>query len=206
MFANGTTSTSKPALNNNAWPKLPNSNTGNFNTNQNQWWINVNGSSTPWPQLGGRRDYVNTNIPAPTWVRPTTKSSQGKLNFNPNPGPPSNPRQNAHNSYSRRDFVNPNIPTAPSGGSRGQSSQNRGNFYNPNSNRQTNSNNPPKSSSIGPTTNKMYENVNEAEDNELREFSETLLSKDVNNAAKYVTINYQSKTTSRSQVDEAPQP
>lgn len=43
-------------------------------------------------------------------------------------------------------------------------------------------------------------------DEELREFSETLLTKDVNNAAKYVTINLQGKTTSRSNKDEAPLP
>lgn len=42
-------------------------------------------------------------------------------------------------------------------------------------------------------------------DNELREFSEALLKKDVNNAAKYVTINIQGKTTSSSKNDEAPQ-
>ncbi|KAF2897264.1 hypothetical protein ILUMI_08904 [Ignelater luminosus] len=44
------------------------------------------------------------------------------------------------------------------------------------------------------------------QDEELREFSENLLQRDTNNAARYVTINYQAKTTSRSQVDEAPLP
>lgn len=44
------------------------------------------------------------------------------------------------------------------------------------------------------------------DDNELREFSEALLSKDSNNAAKYVTINVQKMTSSRSTVDEAPLP
>lgn len=44
------------------------------------------------------------------------------------------------------------------------------------------------------------------DDNELKDFSENLLKKDVNNAAKYVTINYQHKTSSRSSNDEAPQP
>lgn len=44
------------------------------------------------------------------------------------------------------------------------------------------------------------------QDEELREFSENLLQRDTNNAAQYVTINYQAKTTSRSQVDEAPLP
>jgi hypothetical protein len=49
-------------------------------------------------------------------------------------------------------------------------------------------------------------NSGEVKDDELREFSESLLNKDVNNAAKYVTINLQSKTTSRSERDEAPLP
>lgn len=44
------------------------------------------------------------------------------------------------------------------------------------------------------------------DDNDLRDFSEALLSKDVNNAASYVIANYQSKTTSRSTTDEAPLP
>ncbi|XP_044746659.1 poly(U)-specific endoribonuclease homolog [Coccinella septempunctata] len=43
-------------------------------------------------------------------------------------------------------------------------------------------------------------------DNELREFSEKLLLKDNNNAARYVKINYQGRTTSRSKNDEAPLP
>lgn len=45
-----------------------------------------------------------------------------------------------------------------------------------------------------------------ATDDELREFSEALLKKDVNNAMKYVTVNLQGKTISRSSVDEAPLP
>ncbi|RZC32232.1 XendoU domain containing protein [Asbolus verrucosus] len=52
------------------------------------------------------------------------------------------------------------------------------------------------------------ENISPSEvrDDDLREFSEALLTKDVNNAARYVTINVQSKTTSRSERDEAPLP
>ncbi|XP_045479373.1 endoribonuclease CG2145-like [Harmonia axyridis] len=45
-----------------------------------------------------------------------------------------------------------------------------------------------------------------ATDEELREFSENLLTKDTNNAASFVTINYQGRTTSRSKNDEAPLP
>lgn len=43
-------------------------------------------------------------------------------------------------------------------------------------------------------------------DAELQTLSEELLRKDVNNAAKYVTINYQEKTTSQSKDDKAPMP
>lgn len=46
----------------------------------------------------------------------------------------------------------------------------------------------------------------EATDDELREFSEELLNRDVNNAAKYVEVRFQGKTTSRSMNDAAPQP
>lgn len=44
------------------------------------------------------------------------------------------------------------------------------------------------------------------DDDELRDFSEQLLNRDTNNAARYVKINLQSKTTSRSMQDEAPLP
>lgn len=50
------------------------------------------------------------------------------------------------------------------------------------------------------------ENGNDVTDEELRDFFENLLENDVNNAARFVTINFQSKTTSRSQIDEAPLP
>lgn len=43
-------------------------------------------------------------------------------------------------------------------------------------------------------------------DDELREFSETLLRKDSNNAMKHVTLNLQGMTSSRSSTDEAPLP
>ncbi|XP_068626494.1 endoribonuclease CG2145-like [Battus philenor] len=41
---------------------------------------------------------------------------------------------------------------------------------------------------------------------ELQILSEELLRKDINNAAKYLTINYQEKTSSQSNEDKAPQP
>lgn len=62
-----------------------------------------------------------------------------------------------------------------------------------NQNRKNNNNNNQNDAS-GPT------------DAELQTLSEELLRKDTNNAAKYVTINYQEKTTSQSKVDNAAQP
>ncbi|XP_014367041.2 endoribonuclease CG2145-like isoform X1 [Papilio machaon] len=47
---------------------------------------------------------------------------------------------------------------------------------------------------------------NIATDAELQAISEELLKKDTNNAARYVTINYQEKTTSSSKEDKASQP
>nr|CAH7742237.1 unnamed protein product [Callosobruchus chinensis] len=44
------------------------------------------------------------------------------------------------------------------------------------------------------------------EDYELREFSEELLSKDINNPNRHVAVNLQGVTTSRSSKDEAPLP
>ena len=49
-------------------------------------------------------------------------------------------------------------------------------------------------------------NSNTVTDAELEALSEELLRKDVNNAARYITINYQAKTTSHSTADLAPLP
>lgn len=48
--------------------------------------------------------------------------------------------------------------------------------------------------------------MNAVTDAELQVLSEELLRKDTNNAARYITINYQEKTTSQSTEDKAPQP
>lgn len=49
-------------------------------------------------------------------------------------------------------------------------------------------------------------NSNGLSDVELQTLSEELLRKDVNNAAKYITVNYQEKTTGISKDDKAPLP
>ncbi|KAK4885092.1 hypothetical protein RN001_001363 [Aquatica leii] len=63
--------------------------------------------------------------------------------------------------------------------------------------------------SLGPNKkndNKTNQATYTVEDNELREFSEELLRIDTNNAARYVTANFQGKTTSSSKEDKAPLP
>ncbi|CAH2050504.1 unnamed protein product, partial [Iphiclides podalirius] len=69
----------------------------------------------------------------------------------------------------------------------------------------------PTSSPVLPSSIVNNKNTNQggsklASDTELQTISEELLRKDSNNAAKYVTINYQDKTTSQSKEDKAPQP
>lgn len=54
--------------------------------------------------------------------------------------------------------------------------------------------------------NNQGSNGNNPTDLELQTLSEELLKRDTNNAAKYVTINYQEKTTSQSTEDKAPLP
>lgn len=54
--------------------------------------------------------------------------------------------------------------------------------------------------------NNQANNANSPTDTELQTLSEELLRKDNNNAAKYITINYQQKTTSYSSEDKAPLP
>ncbi|XP_060806992.1 endoribonuclease CG2145 [Amyelois transitella] len=49
-------------------------------------------------------------------------------------------------------------------------------------------------------------NQNSPSDSDLQILSEELLRKDSNNAAKYITVNYQGKTTSSSKEDKAPSP
>ncbi|XP_047024698.1 endoribonuclease CG2145-like [Helicoverpa zea] len=49
-------------------------------------------------------------------------------------------------------------------------------------------------------------NTNTVTDAELEALSEELLRKDTNNAAKYITVNYQAKTTSHTTEDKAPLP
>lgn len=157
----------------------------------------LNSDQSAWPQLGGRRDFVNTN-PPPTWVRPTTPTSTR------NPSQAHNNRNPNVNPNTRRDYVNPNVKP--------QTNPHRTNANN-NKNVQfiqnSNTLSKPGTNFVGSPANNnepAVKNIQQSEDEELREFSEALLRKDTNNAANFITINYQSKTTSRSLVDEAPLP
>lgn len=163
----------------------------------NPIWVNGS-TTTPWPQLGGRRDYVNTNIPSPKWVRPTTKVTTSSTQRSVN--------KPQINSNTRRDYVNPNISNQPNNNPNIRGNARPTPKATPNYNAGTRLNPVGPSSNNNQNNEKSANKINNVEDNELREFSEALLKKDVNNAAKFITINFQSKTTSRSQVDEAPQP
>lgn len=67
-------------------------------------------------------------------------------------------------------------------------------------------NSPVLPSSIVNSNRNTQTNSNSTTDLELQTLSEELLRKDVNNAAKYITVNYQEKTTSQSKDDKAPSP
>ncbi|CAH2240706.1 jg13943 [Pararge aegeria aegeria] len=69
-------------------------------------------------------------------------------------------------------------------------------------------NNRPTSSALPSSlaNNNQVANSNNPSDVELQTVSEELLRKDVNNAAKFITVNYQGKTTSQSKDDKAALP
>lgn len=134
------------------------------------------------PQPTGSRDYVNTNIkprdPFPA-LRP---SNQGGRESFPALGP-------AQSAAGRPASSGPSYAGAAAGGattSRSLTAQVGG-----------------LAPGVvpGPSTKAPQSG---SSDSQLREFSEQLLRKDVNNAAKYITLNLQSKTTSQSKIDVAP--
>lgn len=168
--------------------------------------------------------------PFPTLKSPTNTPGQGTSgrdfvnpNFKPGGAPPATPKDpfpalkppgsKPSQATPGRDFVNPNFkPGAPKpprepfpalgppvglsnigivpGGSYAQKAANGVTTPRPDS--------PTKVDSV---TKPPLEGPR---DDELREFSEALLKKDVNNAFKYVTLNVQGRTTSQSKNDEAP--
>lgn len=177
------------------------------------------------PNRGATRDYVNPSVSVGqnTNSRPSSPNQQGgTISYaNAASGNSANtPKQNTN----VRDYVAPqksgqaatsrpklDFPPLP-GGAKSNPSMNTG--VTPLSYAQKVSGgvttksplNTPNKSPPGPpgstTTPKPDEGPTDVE---LRDFSEALLRRDVNNAAKYITTNIQGKTTSQSQNDEAPQ-
>lgn len=191
-------------------------------------------STTAWPALNQRRNqqmWVQngtnwiTNSPMPNHVQNVNQNrlqNSGIMSANT----PRNPWQNNQNNI-RSQLPPVNSVTTPRTSTNNRNNVNV-NFINgertnnpgvnrvvPNQHNGFNSNR--ESFSSGPLrgnqANSTYDSQNsrnpstgDVDDNELREFSEALLSKETNNAAQYVTVNVQKMTTSRSTVDEAPLP
>lgn len=210
---------------------MKNHNSWQINNNPNGFGSQVlysNMSTTPWPALNQIRNQMHSqnnnrqnmwvqngtnwirNSPMPTQVNPSRSQNSPKNNYQ-SMSTASRPSRVPYNKpYSSVvNFVtNPNVPA---------NSNNNRNNVNVNFLNNERTNIPGGNFSSGSLTGtqdsitsnqgSVKSNSNgEVTDDELREFSETLLSKDVNNAAKYVTLNVQKMTTSRSTVDEAPLP
>lgn len=187
----------------------------------------------PQPPKTPTRDYVNPNQPAKdpfpalkpprnqynpnTQIAPPTSPKPGTRDFvNPNIKPqiplnlpkepfpvlkPVGPRD----SVSLSQVIGPQRPhTTPVGS---QIPQGAGSYAQKAANGVTTprpiSTGPPDGSAGAPDSSTRAP-LEGPVDNELREFSEQLLKKDVNNAFKYVKLNIQGKTTSQSKNDEAP--
>ncbi|KAL4712706.1 hypothetical protein ACJJTC_008003 [Scirpophaga incertulas] len=78
--------------------------------------------------------------------------------------------------------------------------------FKPSNNKIPTSTRPPVLPSSIMNTNNQRNSGSTVTDAELQTLSEELLRKDTNNAARYITINYQGKTTSHSVEDKAPLP
>uniref|UniRef100_A0A6P7F710 Poly(U)-specific endoribonuclease homolog isoform X1 n=1 Tax=Diabrotica virgifera virgifera TaxID=50390 RepID=A0A6P7F710_DIAVI len=204
----------------NPWQNVNNS-SYNYNTQDKNF-------VTPWPALGGRRNQQNNlqSTRAPQWVRPNNgpnwvrntspTNSQGSNQNNNVPVQNFRPASQNSNSYNQERYYvrepNVNYPRFDSSANRAnQNTYNRGGSYARPAGVNTvvssgsflTGSDDARGSNQGSSANSNVE----VDDNELRQFSEDLLNKDtVNNAAQYVTINWQGLTTSRSTRDEAPLP
>lgn len=152
----------------------------------NPWQNNNNNRNN-----NNNKNMVQMNVAGSTTSPKSPISSQNNMNINTNnQNSPVNfltsPRTQTKNNNRNNINVNLNVP---------------GGMFSSGSTRRDQKNNITINS-----VNQRDQNKGDVNDDELRDFSETLLSKDVNNAAKYVTINLQKMTSSRSTVDEAPLP
>lgn len=162
-----------------------NINNGNVNSNiqtQTRTYTTVTSqlNNKEWPAIGERRHSNHNNHPTSTqtsFVRQQVNIWNARLT--PNTSYATSVNNRANTNY-RPEQSNLRTTSRPTGI---QFSDNR-------SNGNTNRN----------------QDVPAVTDIELREFSEKLLLEDKNNAARYVRINYQGRTTSRSRNDEAPLP
>lgn len=119
-------------------------------------------------------------------------AGQNKPNIPPNNNTPTLPSSTANNR-------NPQLPLKPISN----------NSKNDKSGSPTKPSLPPLPSTIlqnQKNKNSQSSNSSGPTDFELQTLSEELLRKDSNNAAKYITINYQDKTTSQAKDDKAPLP
>lgn len=227
-----TTSLTKPASSPNSpkrdyvalqWPTLKPA-----GTSQSQGY----GGTTSMPSTQPRRDYVAPNFPTPKPAN--NQQAPGKvkdlINFydGKSQGSSTPPRGPSYSSIVQGPNGNQNsLSTKPPGNTQkplsfssvvsGPKSPNSGVPHTlptsgtpgkPFSANNNQFNNRP-SSPVLPSSlaNKNQStNSNSVTDTELQTVSEELLRKDVNNAARYVAVNYQEKTTSQSKDDKAPLP
>ncbi|KAJ8973547.1 hypothetical protein NQ317_018392 [Molorchus minor] len=209
------------------WPALGrprNSQTPNFS--QNNQRSNTNRQSTwtrPSGHLQNTRNAANSNVNFLNSERGFTGSNtQNKPNSVPNAVTTNkNQRVNTQNTASVGLVSNPsltppnknvpNMPPVQGGSNNNQLSVNAANgmkgvmptgFHGDSGNNPQQEN---KNTDQNPGSDVEGNDLG-VEDYELREFSEELITKDINNAARHVTINLQGKTTSRSMNDEAPLP
>lgn len=175
-----------PTMNSNKLPQnIP------VTTPRNPWQNNMKNNNRN-NNNDNNRNMAQVNIVGSTKSPKTPNSSQNNVNNIRNQNSPVNfitsPRTttNINNKCNNVNvnFLNNERTNVPSGPTRGGQ---------------------PNNTTIN-LDNSKNQNKGDVNDDELRDFSETLLSKDTNNAAKYVTINLQKMTSSRSTVDEAPLP
>ncbi|CAG9762183.1 unnamed protein product [Ceutorhynchus assimilis] len=150
---------------------------------------NAKSTTTEWPALNQRNQRLRTSTQNPKkWIQQNNiwiRNEQASVVDNNRQQTSTKPPLKRGDTYT---VIKPQIPT-PLGPKSPQSN----------------------SPSVGPiqetnTKDEVIVNNSDVTDDELREFSENILKKDSNNAMKFVTLNLQGMTSSRSSNDEAPLP
>jgi hypothetical protein len=204
------------------------------NTQHSTTGFHTSPTPTQASQTSGRRDYVNPNIPSNN--SPTNSQQgkvKDLINFYDSRNPQtSNPQKvpsyssilqgttnnNNNNNNNQGPTVNPGgtgttkppnqtpKPLSFSNVVSGSTNHASTITTRPSTNGPSNIRPSKLPSSIANNNKNQGNNGNSVTDSELQVLSEELLRKDSNNAAKYITINYQGKTTSQSIEDKAPLP